>query len=525
MKNKGVSRLTRTEKTLRNARYGVACQLVVLLTGFVSRRVIISYLAAEYLSVGGLFSNIMTVLSLAELGVGAAITYSLYKPLSEGDEGKICSLMRLFRRAYTVIGLSVLALGCAILPLLRFFVDDIDAALSAVPDFYIIYVLYVVNSSVSYFLAYKRTLLIADQRRYVTSITSSVSQIVLCAAAFLLLGFTKNYVLFMAATVFVTAIENVIISIIARRVYPYLNYKNTQPLEDSEKSTIKTNVKAALMHNIGGVLVNGTDNIIISRFVSFLAEGLYTNFHLISAAADSLLRPVFQSATASFGDLSVEADNEKKTVVFHRMFFAGAWLYGLCAICIANLSLPTVTLWLGEEFGIDTFSIMLVALNFYLVGMRRPGMSAREAMGLLRYDRWKSIIEAVLNIILSVILAKNLGIAGVLLGTTISSLSTCFWIEPLVLFRHGLGHGLGKYFARYGIYSLVTGAAFAATYLICDAISVGGIGGLLIKGLVCLTVTNLLYVIAYFKFDEFKYFYKLLLSKIKKPSNKSASEK
>ena len=503
---------------MKNVRLALICQVVTLVTNFIIRRVVVSFLAPEYLSVGGLFTNIMTVLSLAELGVGTSITFSLYKPLNEGDEGKLRSLMRLFRRAYTIIGVVVFSLGLALLPLLRFFVDDIDAALAAVPDFYVIYVLFVVNAAASYFLSYCRTLVIADQKRYVTSVFSSISQVILCTAAGIVLYFTKNYVVFMGITVGVTMAENLALFIYTKKTYHFLSVKDVPPLEDEDKKTIKANVAASMMHNVGGVLVNGTDNIIISRFVSFLTEGIYTAYHLISAAVDSLLRPIFQSATASFGDLSVEADSKRRQEVFYRMFFAGAWLYGFSAISIAVLSRHFVGIWLGDGFGIDEPSVMLVALNFYLVGMRRPGMSAREAMGLLRYDKWKSIAEAVINIVLSIILAKPLGLFGVLLGTTISSLLTCFWVEPLVLCRRGFGTGTGKYFARYGLYTLVTGAAFTATYFACRYITVVGIPGFLIKAAICLLTPNIIYIVAYLRIDEFKYFNMLLKSKIKRSS-------
>lgn len=510
---------------MKNVRLALLCQVITLVTNFVVRRLIVSFLSPEYLSVGGLFTNIMTVLSLAELGVGTSITFSLFKPLNEGDEGKLRALMRLFRRAYTVIGTVVMALGLALLPLIRFFVDDFDAAIAAVPDFYVIYVLYVVNSAASYFLSYCRTLIIADQKRYVTSVFSSLSQATLCIAACLVLWLTKNYVIFMAITVGVTLGENLGLFIFSKKTYPYLNNKDVPPLGDDDKSTIKANVTASMMHNVGGVLVNGTDNIIISRFVSFLTEGIYTVYHLIAAAVDSILRPIFQSAMASFGDLSVEESGERRREVFSRMFFAGAWLYGLSAVCIAVLSRHFVGLWLGDGFDIDEPSVMLVALNFYLVGMRRPGISAREAMGLLRYDKWKSIAEAAINVVISIILAKPLGLFGVLLGTTVSSMLTCFWVEPLVLCRRGFGTGTGWFFLRYGAYTLVTGGAFAASYFACRAVTLVGILGFFVKAAICLVITNFIYFVAYYRIDEFKYFNKLITSKIKRSSNKTASEK
>jgi len=508
--------MTRTQKTMRNVRLSLICQFVVLLTSVITRRFISDYTSVEYLSVGGLFSNIMTVLSLAELGIGTSITFSLYKPISDGDESKIRALMRLFKTAYNVIAIAVILLGCAMLPALHLFVDDIDAVLAHVPKFYLIYIMYVLNASASYVAAYKRILIIADQKKYITSATAAISKALLCAASCVVLKLTGDYVIFMICTVAATLGENIALSLIADKKYAYLKEKGVDALDADDKKTIKTNVGASMMHNIGGVLVNGTDNIIISRFVSFIIEGIYTNYHLLSAALDSVLAPIFQSATASFGDLSVNVDNEHKRGVFNRMFFAGAWLYGFSAICLAVLSKPFVILWLGEGFEIDDLSVFLVSLNFYLLGMRRPGLVARDAMGLMRYDRWKSIAEAAINIVLSIILAKYFGLAGVLLGTTLSSLLTCMWVEPYMLYKHGFKCGVGSFFMRYAIYTAVTAVALGATFVLANLITADGILGFAIKALLCLVIPNIIYLAAYFKIDEFKYFYVSFLKKQRK---------
>ena len=508
--------MTRTQKTMRNVRLSLLCQFVVLLTSVITRRFISDYTSVEYLSAGGLFSNIMTVLSLAELGIGTSITFSLYKPISDGDESKICALMRLFKKAYTVIGIAVAALGAALIPALHLFVDDFDAVIAAIPNFYLIYGLYVVNAAASYIAAYKRILIIADQKKYISSAVTAITKTLLCAASCAVLALTQNYVIFMICTVAATVGDNIAVAIIANKNYRYLKEKGDDTLSDDDKKTIKTNVSASMMHNVGGVLVNGTDNIIISRFVSFITEGIYTNYHLLSAAVDSVLAPIFQSATASFGDLSVNADGDRRREVYNRMFFAGAWLYGLCAICLFVLAKPFVLIWLGEGFEIDGLSVFLVSLNFYLLGMRRPGLVARDAMGLMRHDRWKSIAEAAINIVLSIVLAKYMGLSGVLLGTTLSSLLTCTWVEPYMLYKHGFKSGVGGFFLRYAAYTAVTAVAFASTALLCGLITFGGVGGLAVKLLIALTLPNAVYLAAYFKTDEFKYFYTYFFKKSSK---------
>ncbi|MBQ0126143.1 MAG: teichoic acid transporter, partial [Clostridiales bacterium] len=342
--------MTRTQSTLRNAKLSVACQIITLLTSFVARAFVARFLISEYyLSLSGLFSNVLTVISLAELGVGAAVSFSLYKPLSENDETKVRALMRFFRRAYTIIGIAVFSLGIALTPVLNFLINDFDDVKSAIPEFYLIYVLYVANSAVSYFFSYKKTLIIADQKKYLFSFIAAASSILLCASRCVAIAFFQNYVLYMALAVAFTVAENVVISGCANKLYPYLKNKEKCKLSGEDLSVIKTNMGASVMHSIGGVAVNGTDNILISKIVGFISEGIYTNYHMITAALDGIIGITLESSTPSFGNLCASDDSEHKITVFNRMFFASSWLYGFSAICFYILVNPFISLWIGKE--------------------------------------------------------------------------------------------------------------------------------------------------------------------------------
>lgn len=510
--------MSRTEKALKNVKFAFAVQFVTLLASFVSRRFFAHYLSVEYLGLSGLFSNVLTVLSLAELGIGASITYSLYRPIAEGNKPKISALMRLFKRLYTIIGIAVFVLGILVTPFLRYFVDDMDETLRAIPKFYLIYFLYVLNSSVSYFFTYKKTLMIADQKKYITSLISAVSSVVLSVFECVILALTSDYVLFMIVTVVFTLGENIASSIVAKRLYPYLD-DDCEKLSEDDLSEIKTNVSASILHNIGGVVVNGTDNILISRLVGFVTEGIYSNYHLISAALDSLLRSIFLGISSSFGDLAASCDNDKKTNVFQSMFFIGAWLYGFCAICMLCLYQPFISLWLGEEYLLSKTAVIFIVVNFYLLGMRRPGMVAREAMGLLRYDKWKSIAEAAINLVFSILLAKYFGIVGILAGTAVSTVSTCFWVEPIVLYRRGLERCAGGFFLRYALYTAVTLMALFVTAAICSAADIGGLVGFVFRAAICAVVPNVVFILMYNKTSEYKYCLDIIKQKIKLKRN------
>ncbi|MCQ2436357.1 MAG: hypothetical protein MJ101_05580 [Clostridia bacterium] len=506
--------MTRTQNSIRNAAFAFGGQIAVLLTQLLIRWSFVAYLTDDYLSLNGLFSNILTVLSLAELGVGTSIVFSLYRPIADNDTEKIKSLMRVYRLTYTAVGTAVLIVGLAITPFLPYLVDQMPD----IPEIYVIFVMYVFNSAMTYFFSYKRSFLIANQQKYLTTAVSAAAQIVACAAEYCILRFTHDYIIYMICVISVTIIDNVIVTAIADAKYPFLRNKHVAKLDDGTSSEIKTNIRASLLHNIGGVVVNGTDNIIISRFVGFVYVGLYSNYHLIRAAVDSLLRPLFEAVTASFGNLSVEVADERRGEVFNRMFFAAAWLFGFSSIALAILSGPFVSLWLGDEYLVSVPVVLIIAVNFYFKGMRYPGIAAREAMGLFRYDKWKSIAEAATNIVVSILLARCYGVFGVLLGTLISSLATCFWIEPLVLYRHGFGRGLGKYFIRYGLYTAVTVAAGIITRLVCGAVELSPITSFVVKALICLTIPNVIFAAAYFRTSEFRYYVGLISSRFKNKS-------
>ncbi|MCQ2770514.1 MAG: hypothetical protein MJ236_01795 [Clostridia bacterium] len=508
--------MTRTDKAIRNVVFTILSQIIVLLTSFITRKIIAVNMFPEYLGVGGLFTNILTVLSLAELGFGTSITYSLYKPLADNDEKRVSALMNLFRVVYISIGLVIFAIGLGLTPFLSLFVDDYSKVLSVIPEFKLLYVLYVINTSVSYLFSYKRTLLIADQKKYLTSIVSLATNVVLCVLTCVILAYTHNYVFFMIATISITIIDNVIVTLVANREYRYLkNYKKEKLLNEDSKE-IKTNVSATILHNVGGVIVNGTDNILISKFVSFLVEGIYSNYHLVTAAIDSILRLLIQSVTPSYGMLTVDSDNEKKINVFNNMFFASSWMYGFSAICLFVLIRPFVLLWLGSGFELDSMTIVVIVANFYVTGMRRPTLLAKEAMGLMRYDKWKSIVEAILNLAISIVLALKLGIIGVLLGTLISTLLTCFWVEPYVVYHRGFGIGTGSYFAKYVVHFIATLIGLFITSFICKLVDFGGIGSFVVQLLICLIIPNIIYALVYLKSNELKFYLNFVREKTKK---------
>lgn len=267
----------RVQKSIKNVTTGLVGQVLTLVLSFVVRTVFIQQLGVTYLGVSGLFGNILSILSFAELGFGQAIVFSLYKPIANNNVEKIKSLMYIFRTVYIWMFAVVMVLGLSLTPFLDFFVDDINA----VPNLRLIYVMYVISSAATYLFAYKNTYLIATQNSYVSTIIGYFFSIGLAVFQILVLVFTQNFIIYLGLQVTSGILQNVVVAWRTNCKYPFLKEKNIKPLSIEEKSQIKKNVKALAIYKIGTLSLNSTDNIIMSKFVGLLSVGLYSNYYLL----------------------------------------------------------------------------------------------------------------------------------------------------------------------------------------------------------------------------------------------------
>ncbi|WP_346689595.1 hypothetical protein [uncultured Cloacibacillus sp.] len=482
-------------------KFATVGQILGILIGFVSRKVFVMCLSAEYLGLNGLFSNILSMLALAELGVGSAIVYSLYKPIAQENTEEIKSLMRLYKQIYTAVGVFILIAGSALTPFLHLFIRE----LPNIPNIRQIYFIYVVNSAISYFFTYKRSIIIANQKWYVVTMYHYSLYFCMNVAQMFVLWLTRDFILFLLIQTASTFAENVLLSRKADSLYAYLRDKVIQPLSLDVKNEIKKNVFAMIFHKIGSVVVFSTDNILISKLVGLTAVGIYSNYMLIRVGVNTITSIVFQSVSASFGNLNALASDEKKIEVFQIINFAGAWIFGFCSICFFVLVNPFISLWLGDEYLFPITTVFLFVTSFYLTGMRQACLTVRDVMGLFWYDRYKPVLEVLINLIVSVILGQIWGVNGILAGTVISTLTTCFWIEPYVLYKYGFHCPMSEYFVKYSMYFTATFLAAIITTLICNIIPDYGIKAFFGKLVVCGVMPNLIFIGCYRNTLEFKY--------------------
>lgn len=499
--------MSRIANSLRNIKVALLLQTASSVIGFFTRRVFVQMLSQEYLGLNGTFSNILTMLSLAEMGIGSVFTYSLYKPLAERDKGQIAALMAVFCRTYRTIGFVIAALGCALAPLLPVLIRDMPD----IPHIYLIYLLFVLNTSLSYFYTYKQLLIIADQKRYIVSMCGFFLNLLLQLGQILSLWLTKNYFIFLGLQIGCTLLTNLIVSCIADLLYPYI--KSTKPgtLSPDTKQEIIQNTKARILHKIGSVVVFGTDNMLISYFVGVISVGLYSNYLMVSQTLATMYGQLFDALTASIGNLGATSGTDHALPVFQRINFAGNWIYGFSSVCLFTLFNPFISLWLGSSYLFGQEIVFLIALNFYVTGMRQAVQAFRNAYGLFWNDRYKPIAESVINLAVSAALAVPFKTAGILLGTFVSTMTVCFWVEPLVLFRHGLYAPVRFYFRDYAVNTLLTLLTAAAVWRICLTLPGEGLPLFLEKMAVCAAAGNVFYLLAYHRREEFRYFVELFV--------------
>lgn len=492
---------SRTEYSVRNTTAAMVSKIVAIVMGFATRVVFTHCLSESYVGVNGLFSDILNVLALSELGVGTAITYALYKPIAERDFEKQKSLMKLYRQFYRIVAGIVLIGGLAVIP----FMDVLIKNQPDIDHLILIYLMYLANSVVSYLLIYKKTLIDAHQLSYIGEVYQMACLIIQDTLQIVLLITTHNFMLFLVVYIICTLGNNIAVSRKANRLYPYLKETDIKPLEKEERNDIFRNIRAMLMHKIGDVVVNNTDNLMLSSIVGIISVGCYSNYYLVIGSIHQLLTQLFRGITASVGNLGVTEDHKRVRRIFESSFFVGQWMYGFAAICLYELLNPFVEISFGRQYVFPVEVVTVLCLNFYVTGMRQATLVFRDSLGLFWFDRYKSLAGAILNLGISIVLARQFGAAGVFGGTFISMMLTSFWVEPWMLYRHSLHVSVRSYFVRYAFYTIAAFAACCLTDVFCRGISGSVWTVFLLRLVICLFVPNVFFLLCYVRTKEFSF--------------------
>ncbi len=442
---------SRTKNSIKNAIYSSSTQIISLLSSYILRFVFVRFLSSEYLGISGLFTNILTVFSLAELGIGSAIVYSMYKPIANNDIDKINAYMQFYKKAYRIIALSVFLIGIIILPNLNFFIKDS----SAVENVEIIYLLYLIDSVFSYLCIYKISILNATQKNYIYNIYQSIFKVISTVFMIVALIITRNFIIYLAIQIFFKIFTNVIISLKVNKLYPYICEKEKKYLTKKEKKEISKSVYGLFCNQIGNVIINGTDNIIISKYISLVAVGLYSNYTLIISALSNFIGQLFNSIIASVGNHGVKETTEKNFELFNRVYFINFLLASFCITELVACLDTFISLSFGKNYLLDNIVVAIILINFYLLIMKNVVGTFKYALGIFWKDKYSTLVRALFNLVISIVLAKRLGLIGVFLGTLISDILTTFWFQPFILFKSGFNKSISLYFKDFFKYTFV----------------------------------------------------------------------
>ncbi|SCB69557.1 lipopolysaccharide biosynthesis protein [Bacillus mycoides] len=490
----------RVKNSIFNIVAGLGNQIIITLLSFISRTVFINSLGIAYLGVNGLFTNILAMLTLAEAGIGASIMYSLYKPVAENNQMKIIVLMNFYRKAYQVIALVVLLLGISVMPFLEYFIKD-----STIEDLYLIYGVFLLNTVLPYLYVYKNTFLNVCQKGYIVTGIYSVSSIVSTCLKIGILHFSKNYVLYLVVESIITIITSIFLSITVNKIYPFLKNKVSSKLDSETKNNIIKNIKAILLQNIGNYLVFGTDNIIISSFISVAAVGIYSNYNMLIEICRTFINQIFNNIYHSVGNLVANEDIEKIYRIYKVYMLLNFWLYSFFTIALCIMIEPFISLWLGTSFLMDKSVLIILMVIFYERGMRNSITTIKTTSGIFHEDRYASLCQAAINLIVSIVLVQYIGIAGVFIGTLVSALAIPFWITPCLVYKKVFNKPVKVYFLKYMQYIVLGIGAYLLTSFICSFILVKDVLSLIVRAGICFIVPNIVYIIIFYKTAEFKY--------------------
>lgn len=495
---------SRKRKSARNIAFSLGYQLITLFSDFFMKTVFIKYLGIQYTGVSSLFTDILTVLSVAELGFGTALSYALYRPLHEKDEQQIAMLMRLFKKVYRIVFCVVVTSGCICLFFLGYVVKDVPDINESI---YVIFIFFVMKTAVSYLFAYKAMLIEANQEKHIVSTICIIFCVLGTVLETLIILIARSYMGYLIVMVSMVVAQNIVISIVADRRYPLFKKAYNEKLTKAETKEIFRNVRALAIYKVSGAFQRGVDSIVISSIFGTIYVGFLSYYKMIVNNVDTLFGQVFEAAKPSVGNLAASESNKRQFEVFKKMCFLSFVIGNFLTVSIIVLLNPFITLWLGEEYLMGFDIVVLLASDLYIITMVRPYESFRNANALFVQGRYRPAIMVVVNIVLSIVMAYQWGVFGVLFATVISRLTTHVWYDPWLVYRRVFHERFSGYIVMKLKFFAVVAADCAIAYGLCsfDFVPDSWLG-LGLRALICLIVPNLTVILLFQKNPEYKEF-------------------
>lgn len=477
---------SRSEYVTQNVSMVIGTQIVKNVISFIGRSVFIQILGAEYLGVNGLFSSILMVLSFAELGVGSALVYSMYKPLAENDNEKLKALMDLYAITYRIIGTVILILGLIIMP----WVPRIVGTVSYVTeDIRILYLLTLLSTVSTYFLAYKKSILIADQKSYIVNLYEEIFHIIAVTVQSIILVVTKKYILYLIIGIVCNAMQNIWIAKKVDKKYKFLTTREKFKLEKTEMTQIINNTKAMFINKVGCMLLDCADNIFISILINVVTVGLYSNYRMIINIFKTLSAQIMNPVIASVGNLNVVGDIERKKSVFNETLYLCSWYFGFTAAGLFVFINELIEIWVGDSYLFSQNIVLVLCIHYYFMHINYPADIFRNASGNFVHLKYMPALAAGINILLNIPLGTRFGIAGIIAASIIARCLTTNISDPYIVYRYVLQTPVVEYFVNQIKYILKICAC-----TICAFIFVSGVNS---KGWIILSLKAVIFTVVW----------------------------
>ena len=499
-------KIERTTNATRNIIFGTIQRIYSLAVPFLMRTLMIYFMGVQYLGLSSLFSSILQVLNLAELGVGSAMVFSMYRAIAEDDTQKICALMRIYKIYYRVIGGVIAICGCVLLPFIPNFIAD--ESLASLPTEINVYVLYVLSLSatvLTYWLfAYKNCLLNAYQRTDITSKISLVITTLQYGLQILAICLFHNYYIYLIFALLTQILNNIVTAFVVNRMFPAYHAMGKMPKE--EVKIINRRIRDLFTSKIGGVIVNSADTLVISAFLGLTSLAIYQNYYYIVTSIIGIVNIINTACTAGIGNSMVLESREKNYNDLRKYTFLMAWITGFCTVCLLCLFQPFMKIWVGSQLMLDFTAVIFFCIYYYVYQITQMLCVYKDASGMWHEDRFRPLVVALANLVLNLILVQFWGLNGVLFSTFITFLLIGIPWLLLNLFTVVLDR---KFIKEYSfdllLYTVVSIIACTVTYLICIVIPLQNDWAVFFVRLaICIIVPNILFFLVYFKRKEFK---------------------
>lgn len=492
----------RVRNASRNIAFGYLGTIATAVMSFILRTVFIRYLNEQLLGVNSLYTDILALLSMTELGIGTALNFSLYKPVAEKDTEKIKSYLRMYRRAYHTIAVVVAVLGLALTPFLKYLIRNPGD--NSLRDLTLYYLIFLFNTVTSYFVTYKFSLINAEQKNYIQTNILTITKVVSVFLQILILLATKSFYACLLTDAAVQLVQKVFVSRYLNNRYPYLNDPAVVPLTPDESGEIWRKTKALLLHRIGDMARLQTDTLIISAMIEVAVTGKVSNYTLVMSTISNFANIIFHSMISSFGNLIATENKEKQYEIFKVYRFLAQWVYGFTFVGLFLLLTPLIRLWLGEAWTLPALAVDLLLIDYYFRGDRIILGNFKTAAGVFEQDKYITLLQGIVNLILSIALVRQMGLAGVYVGSVVSGLIANV-VKPFVVYKSCFDRHVRTYFKEGVLYRFVTLLSLAVSYGSLQILPEGGLVGFLLGVVMVTIVFHVVFFAFFFRTAEFQY--------------------